>query len=113
MDTQAPPLTISKSAARRLTHLMEKEGDPDLKLRVSVSGGGCSGFQYGFDFAKEPEDGDTVVEQHGVTVLVDDMSLMYLLGSEIDFVEDLIGASFQVTNPNAQSSCGCGSSFAI
>ena len=104
---------ISASAARRIAALMAKESRSDLMLRVSVSGGGCSGFQYGFTFdnAKQPD--DHVFERDGVALLVDDVSLDLLSGSEIDFVEDLIGASFQVRNPNATSSCGCGNSFAV
>ena len=82
-------------------------------LRVSVSGGGCSGFQYGFDLVSEQTDDDLALEKDGVTVLVDSISLMYLSGSEIDFVDDLMGASFQIRNPNATASCGCGTSFSI
>jgi iron-sulfur cluster insertion protein len=107
------PVTVSESAARRIGVMLSKEGNPDLKLRVSVSGGGCSGFQYGFDFDDTAQADDTVIEDKGVTVLIDSMSLLYLIGSEIDFVEDLVGASFQIKNPNAASSCGCGSSFSI
>ncbi|MCG8505356.1 MAG: iron-sulfur cluster insertion protein ErpA [Sphingomonadales bacterium] len=104
---------ISERAARRVAHLIAQEGDPSLKLRVTVSGGGCSGCQYGFAFDADQADDDVVVERDGVTVLVDSMSLLYLAGSEIDYVEDLVGASFQITNPNASSSCGCGTSFSI
>lgn len=107
------PLSITDSAARRVLKLMEKQGNPDLKLRVSVSGGGCSGFQYGFGFDQAPAEGDTVITDKGITVLVDDMSLLYLAGSEIDYVEDLAGSSFQIRNPNAAASCGCGSSFSV
>ncbi|RMF08144.1 MAG: iron-sulfur cluster insertion protein ErpA [Alphaproteobacteria bacterium] len=110
---QKAPVTLSESAARRIGIMLEKEDRPDLKLRVAVSGGGCSGFQYGFSFDDQVNDDDTVIEDKGVTVLIDSMSLLYLIGSEIDFVEDLVGASFQVNNPNAASSCGCGSSFSI
>ena len=113
MTQQADPVTVTDKAAQRIAALKKKQGDPALMLRVSVSGGGCSGFQYGFEFDTQQAPDDIVVEKDGVTVLVDSMSLMYLLGSEIDFVEDLIGASFQVRNPKAQSSCGCGSSFSI
>ena len=113
MTQRAEPVTVTDKAAQRIAVLKQKQGDPGLMLRVSVSGGGCSGFQYGFEFDTQRAPDDIVVEKEGVTVLVDSMSLMYLLGSEIDFVEDLIGASFQVRNPNAQSSCGCGSSFSI
>lgn len=113
MSSQSTPVSISDNAAARVAYLIEQQGNPNLKLRLSVSGGGCSGFQYGFDFAENAEDGDITVEKDGVTMLVDQMSLLYLMGSQVDYVEDLVGASFQVVNPNASSSCGCGSSFAI
>ncbi len=106
-------LNISESAARRLAHLIEQERDRGLMLRVSVSGGGCSGFQYGFDFDRTVNADDRVFERDGVRVVVDEVSLQLLAGSEVDFVEDLIGSYFQVNNPNAASSCGCGSSFSI
>lgn len=112
MATQNP-VTVSDNAARRITTMLAKEDKPDLKLRVSVSGGGCSGFQYGFSFDDKVNDDDTVVDDKGITVLIDSMSLLYLIGSELDYVEDLVGSSFQMTNPNAASSCGCGSSFSI
>lgn len=107
------PVGLSERAASRVAQLIEQQGNPALKLRLSVSGGGCSGFQYGFDFDESQKPDDIVVTRDGVTMLVDSMSLLYLMGSEVDFVEDLVGASFQVVNPNASSSCGCGSSFAI
>lgn len=113
MSTQTAPISLSDKAAARVATLIEQQGNPDLKLRLSVSGGGCSGFQYGFDFDAEQKPDDIVVEKNGITMLVDGTSLLYLMGSEVDFVEDLVGASFQVVNPNASSSCGCGSSFAI
>jgi len=113
MAEQPPPVHLTETAADRLKQLIAAEGKSDLAFRVSVTGGGCSGFSYQFDLSQEEEPGDIATEQHGVKVLVDDMSLLYVLGAEIDFVEDLIGASFQVKNPNAQSSCGCGSSFAV
>lgn len=112
MAQQPPPVTLTETAADRLRALIAAEGK-EVAFRVSVDGGGCSGFQYKFDFAEDEEPGDIATEQHGVKVLVDNMSLLYVLGAEIDYVEDLIGASFQVNNPNAQSSCGCGSSFAV
>lgn len=114
-QTQAPsaPVGISESAARRVGQLKAREQNEALKLRLSVSGGGCSGFQYGFSFDEEVKPDDVVVEDKGVTLLVDNMSLLYVTGSIVDFVEDLAGASFQVKNPNAASSCGCGSSFAV
>lgn len=111
--SQPTPVGLSERAAARVAALIEQQGNPDLKLRLTVSGGGCSGFQYGFDFDEAQKGDDIVVERDGVTLLVDSMSLLYLMGSEVDYVEDLVGASFQVVNPNASSSCGCGSSFAI
>jgi len=113
MATRMAPVSISEKAAARVSELIAMQGNDALKLRLSVSGGGCSGFQYGFDFTEEAAPDDIVVEKDGVTMLVDSMSLLYLMGAEVDFVEDLVGASFQVVNPNAQSSCGCGSSFSI
>ena len=107
------PVAVSESAARRIRAIVEREGRPGLKLRVSVSGGGCSGFQYGFALDDASEEGDIVIERDGATVVVDGMSLMYVLGSELDYVEDLSGSYFRMKNPNASSSCGCGSSFAI
>nr|WP_211332235.1 iron-sulfur cluster insertion protein ErpA [Eilatimonas milleporae] len=110
---QEAPVGLSEKAAHRVAALIEQQGNPDLKLRLTVSGGGCSGFQYGFAFDAEQKKDDIVVTRDGVTLLVDSMSLLYVAGSEVDFVEDLVGASFQVKNPNATSSCGCGSSFAV
>ncbi len=106
-------VSVSDSAVKRIAHLIAAEGDDKLMLRLSVSGGGCSGFQYGFSFDNATQVDDHVFERDGVKVVVDDSSLDLLNGSEIDFVEDLVGASFQVKNPNAKSSCGCGSSFSI
>jgi len=113
MTARPDPVTLSESAARRVAALIDKQGNPDLKLRLSVSGGGCSGFQYGFDFAEAAEDGDIVVVRDGVTMLVDSMSLLYVIGSEVDYKEDIMGASFRVTNPNATANCGCGASFSV
>ena len=110
---KAPPVSVTESAARRVAQLIAKEGDPGLMLRVAVNGGGCSGFQYGFTFDDQQNDDDSVIERDGVKVLVDSMSLLYLTGAEIDFVEDLMGSSFQIKNPNATASCGCGTSFAV
>ena len=107
------PVALSDSAARRVAALIRAEGRPDVRLRVSVSGGGCSGFQYGFALDDKDDEGDVLVERDGASVVVDGMSLMYVLGAEIDFVEDLSGSYFRVKNPNASSSCGCGTSFAI
>ncbi len=105
-------VTVSDKAANQISKIISSEASPKM-LRVSVSGGGCSGFQYGFDLVDEREEGDLAIEKGGITVLIDEISLAYLEGSEIDYVEDLIGASFQVHNPNAKSSCGCGTSFSI
>ena len=103
---------LTQSAAKRIAHLMAQEG-PDAKLRVEVNGGGCSGFSYGFKFDDSVQDGDLVIERDGAVVLIDDMSLQFLTGSRIDYVEDLMAASFRIDNPNASSSCGCGTSFAV
>jgi len=107
------PISVSESAARRISELALKEGNEDLKLRLSVKGGGCSGFQYDFAFVDTPEEGDILVERDGAAVVVDPMSLLYLTGSELDFIEDIIGSSFRITNPNVQAACGCGSSFTL
>ena len=108
-----PLVSLSDSAAKRIAEILKDEGDDSLMLRVSVSGGGCSGFQYGFSFDDTRSEDDLVIEKDGVTVLVDSMSLLYMGGAEIDFVEDLIGSSFQIKNPNATAQCGCGSSFSV
>mgnify|MGYP003449549801 FL=1 len=104
-------LVFTDSAAAKVSELIREEGNPNLKLRVFVSGGGCSGFQYGFTFDENEEDGDTCVENQGVRLLVDPMSCQYLTGAEIDYREDLEGAQFVIRNPNAQTTCGCGSSL--
>ena len=106
-------LDFTESAAQKLKSLIEEENNPNLKLRVSVYGGGCSGFQYTFSLDEEIKDGDRTVETDGVTLLVDNMSYQYLAGSEVDFMEGLEGAMFVVKNPNATSTCGCCSSFSI
>jgi iron-sulfur cluster insertion protein len=106
-------IVISESAARRVAFLKTQEDATDAFLRIAVSGGGCSGFQYGFSFDESRQDGDVVFERDGVKVVVDDVSLDLLNGAEIDFVEDMMGASFQIKNPNAASSCGCGNSFSV
>lgn len=105
-------LTVSDSAAKRVAFLIEHEGNPALMLRLTVSGGGCSGFQYGFGFDDTVNADDHVFENGGVKVVTDDCSLDLLAGSTLDYVEDLMGASFQIKNPNATASCGCGNSFA-
>jgi iron-sulfur cluster insertion protein len=107
----APPLLFTDAAARKVGELIREEGNPLLKLRVFVSGGGCSGFQYGFTFDENEEEGDTCIENQGVRLLVDPMSVQYLSGAEIDYKEDLEGAQFVIRNPNATTTCGCGSSF--
>lgn len=106
-------VSLSDSAVKRIADLIAAEGDQRLMLRLSVSGGGCSGFQYGFSFDNAVQVDDHLFERNGVKVVVDDSSLDLLSGAEIDFVEDLVGAAFQVRNPNAKSSCGCGSSFSV
>ncbi|MFO1408108.1 MAG: iron-sulfur cluster insertion protein ErpA [Steroidobacteraceae bacterium] len=111
VTADAAPLTFTDSAATKVGQLIREEGNPNLKLRVFVSGGGCSGFQYGFTFDENEEEGDTCVENQGVKLLVDPMSFQYLEGAEIDYKEDLEGAQFVIRNPNATTTCGCGSSF--
>lgn len=105
------PLIFTDSAANKVRDLIAEEGNPALKLRVFVTGGGCSGFQYGFTFDDAINEGDTTVENGGVTLLIDPMSFQYLAGAEIDYVEGLEGAQFVIRNPNATTTCGCGSSF--
>jgi len=107
------PLVFTDAAAAKVGELINEEANPKLKLRVFVSGGGCSGFQYGFTFDENPEDGDAQIENQGVTLLVDPMSVQYLMGAEIDYKEDLEGAQFIIRNPNATTTCGCGSSFSV
>ncbi len=109
--TDPSPLVFTDSAAMKVAELVAEEGNPDLKLRVFVQGGGCSGFQYGFTFDEEVNDDDTQMQKNGVTLLIDAMSLQYLFGAVIDYKEDLEGAQFVIKNPNAQTTCGCGSSF--
>jgi iron-sulfur cluster insertion protein len=106
-------LVFTDAAAQKVAQLIEEEGNDELKLRVFISGGGCSGFQYGFTFDEEIQDGDTQVGNSGVTLVVDPMSVQYLMGAEIDYKEDLSGAQFVIRNPNAQTTCGCGSSFSV
>ena len=105
------PLIFSDSAAGKVKQLIDEEGNPDLKLRVFVSGGGCSGFQYGFTFDAVQNDDDTVMEKNGVILLIDPMSYQYLVGAEIDYTQGVEGEQFVIKNPNATSTCGCGSSF--
>lgn len=105
------PIVFTDSAAHKVAGLIQEEGNDNLKLRVYISGGGCSGFQYGFTFDEEVNDDDTQILKDGVTVLIDSMSIQYLSGAEIDYKEDLSGAQFVIRNPNATTTCGCGSSF--
>jgi iron-sulfur cluster insertion protein len=110
--TEMPsPFVFTDNAAGKVRELIEEEGNPELKLRVFVTGGGCSGFQYGFTFDEMQNEDDTIVQKGGVTLLVDPMSYQYLVGAEIDYSEGLEGAQFVIKNPNATSTCGCGSSF--
>ena len=110
--TEIPmPLIFTESAASKVKQLIDEEGNPDLKLRVFVTGGGCSGFQYGFTFDEVVNEDDTSMERNGVTLLIDPMSFQYLAGAEIDYQESAEGAQFVIKNPNATSTCGCGSSF--
>jgi iron-sulfur cluster insertion protein len=111
--TPIKEVVLTEAAARRIAHLIAEEGNPQLMLRLAVSGGGCSGFQYGFSFDDTRNEDDVEFERSGVKLLVDETSLELLAGAQVDFVEDLVGAAFQVRNPNATSSCGCGSSFAV
>jgi iron-sulfur cluster insertion protein len=107
-----PSLIFTDAAAGKVAELIREEGNPALKLRVYVQGGGCSGFQYGFSFEETLEEGDFSVENQGVTLLIDPVSFQYLIGAEIDYREGLEGAQFVIRNPNAKTTCGCGSSFA-
>lgn len=113
MTAHQEPLIFTDSAAHKVRKLMDEEGDDALMLRVYITGGGCSGFQYGFTFEENMTDGDAVIEKHGVKLLVDPMSVQYLMGAEIDYTEGLEGAQFVIRNPNAQTTCGCGSSFSV
>ncbi len=106
-----PPVVFTDAAAVKVGELIKEEQNPDLKLRVFISGGGCSGFQYGFTFDENIEDGDSEVVNQGVTLVIDPMSVQYLMGAEIDYKEDLQGAQFIIRNPNATTTCGCGQSF--
>ena len=107
------PLVFTDSAANKVGELIAEEGNPELKLRVFVQGGGCSGFQYGFTFDEESNEDDTVMQKNGVTLLIDAMSYQYLVGAEIDYKDGLEGAQFVIKNPNATTTCGCGSSFSV
>lgn len=116
METQSfepKALVFTEAAADKVRVLLDDEGNPHLKLRVFVTGGGCSGFEYGFTFDEDVEEDDTAIDRDGVTLLVDPMSYPYLAGAEVDYVEDLGGSRFVVRNPNAETTCGCGNSFSI
>ena len=104
---------ITQSAINKITDLLAEEGNPNLKLRTFVQGGGCSGFQYGFTFDEEQTEDDFVIQRDGMTLLIDVMSMQYMLGATIDYKEELMGSSFTIKNPNAQTTCGCGSSFSV
>jgi iron-sulfur cluster insertion protein len=113
LDAAEAVPVFTAAAAHKVRELIAEEGNPDLKLRVYISGGGCSGFQYGFSFDEERAEDDHALDREGVTLLVDPLSLQYLGGAEIDYSEDLTGARFVIRNPNARTTCGCGSSFAV
>ena len=107
------PIVFTDSAAGKVAELVAEEGNPELKLRVFVQGGGCSGFQYGFEFDENRAEDDVAVDTDGVSLLVDPLSLQYLMGAEVDYSESLQGAQFVIRNPNAKTTCGCGSSFSM
>ncbi len=109
----ALPIEFSDAAAKKVQELIQEEENPNLKLRVFVTGGGCSGFQYGFTFDEKVNDGDTLVEKEAACLVVDPMSLQYLVGGVVDYTEGLEGSRFLVNNPNASSTCGCGASFSV
>jgi iron-sulfur cluster insertion protein len=120
METSSPsyqdleqPLDFTAAAAKKVATLIAEEGNPSLMLRVYISGGGCSGFQYGFSFDEERAEDDLALQRDGVTLLVDPLSLQYLMGAEVDYRESLQGSQFVIRNPNAKSTCGCGSSFTV
>ncbi|MGL5006136.1 MAG: iron-sulfur cluster insertion protein ErpA [Plesiomonas sp.] len=112
-DIPALPLQFTDAAANKVKTLIAEENNPNLKLRVYITGGGCSGFQYGFTFDEVVNDGDMLIENSGVALVVDPMSLQYLIDGEVDYIDGLEGSRFVVQNPNAKSTCGCGSSFSI
>jgi len=117
MSEAATPMNVdvrfSDTAAKKVKSLIEEENNSNLKLRIYISGGGCSGFQYGFSFDEKVGEGDVTVENDGVTLVIDPMSYQYLIGAEVDYTEGLEGAQFVVNNPNATTTCGCGSSFSV
>lgn len=113
MSDASLPLNFSDVAANKVKALIAEEENPELKLRVYITGGGCSGFQYGFTFDEKVNDGDTTIEKSGVTLVVDPMSLQYLIGGTVDYTEGLEGSRFFINNPNATTTCGCGASFSV
>lgn len=113
LQTDMEPITITESAVAKIADLLAEENNPNLKLRTFVQGGGCSGFSYGFTFDEIQNEDDHVIERPGLQVLVDAMSYQYLVGSEIDYTEEMMGSQFTIKNPNAQTTCGCGSSFSV
>ncbi|MEJ2622526.1 MAG: iron-sulfur cluster insertion protein ErpA [Candidatus Thiodiazotropha sp.] len=113
LETTNDSILFTEAAANKVASLIEEEGNPELMLRVYIQGGGCSGFQYGFSFDENETEGDTKVVTSGVTLLVDPMSMQYLMGAEVDYTEGLQGAQFVIRNPNATTTCGCGSSFSV
>jgi iron-sulfur cluster insertion protein len=117
MSETATPMTVdvafSDAAAKKVKSLIEEENNPNLKLRIYISGGGCSGFQYGFSFDEKVGEGDVTIQNGDVTLVIDPMSYQYLIGAEVDYTEGLEGAQFVVNNPNATTTCGCGSSFSV
>jgi iron-sulfur cluster insertion protein len=113
MTTEFTPVNFTDNAANKVKNLLAEENNPELKLRVYITGGGCSGFQYGFTFDPTVNEDDTTVEKEGVMLLIDSMSFQYLVGAKIDYLEDLSGARFVIENPNATTTCGCGSSFGV
>ncbi|MCG7954750.1 MAG: iron-sulfur cluster insertion protein ErpA [Candidatus Thiodiazotropha endolucinida] len=113
LETTSDTILFTEAAANKVASLIEEEGNPELMLRVYIQGGGCSGFQYGFTFDENETEGDTKVVTSGVTLLVGPMSMQYLMGAEVDYSEGLQGAQFVIRNPNATTTCGCGSSFSV
>ena len=111
--SESGPIILTERAAAKVRELRDDEGNPELKLRVYITGGGCSGFQYGFKFDDQVDAADTQIEKSGVTLLVDPMSILYLSGAEIDFTDGAEGARFVIRNPNASTTCGCGNSFSV
>jgi iron-sulfur cluster insertion protein len=112
-QTLSDPLVVTAAAAAKARALIAEEGNPNLKLRVYINGGGCSGFQYGFSFDEQRAEDDLAIERDGLVLVVDPLSLQYLMGAEIDYAESLSGAQFVIRNPNAKTTCGCGSSFTV